>query len=281
MRGLARSAWGSRLVVTGGAILLALVLVALLAPVLSPYDPRALSGHPLEPPSARHMLGTNGVGQDILSQVIWGSRSSLFVAVGAAVVAVGIGLVVGIGSGLLGGIIDAMAMRVVDAFLSLPMVPLAVLLAAVSRPGPPSTIIAVGIIAWPVVARVMRSQTLSLRQRGFVHASRGFGGGLLHVMARHLVPALGPFVVTGFINVAAAAVLLEAGLAFLGLGDPTAVSWGLIMNRALLHQGIYFGAAWAWWVLPAGLAITIAVLGFTFVGVGLEPRFNPRWTRMR
>lgn len=137
----------------------------------------------------------------------------------------------------------------------------------------------IGAIRWPEMARVLRGQTLTLRERGFVAISRGFGGGLPWLLRRHLVPALAPLIVAGFITVAGLAVLMEAGLAFLGLSDPTAVSWGLILNRALLQPGLYFTPAWLWWVLPSGFAITLAVLAFTFLGVGLEPVLNRRWRR--
>ncbi len=269
----------SPLVLTGAGILLVFTLVAVFAPALSPYDPRALSGEALEPPSARHLLGTNNIGQDILSQIIWGTRPSLTVAIGAACVALAIGVSIGMVAALLGGVTDVVAMRVVDVFLALPVAPLLIVVAALASPSRAVLILAIGLVFWPVSARIIRSQTLSLRARGFVQAARGFGGGTLYVMRRHLLPALGPIVVTRFVNLAATAALLEAGLAFLGLGDPTAVSWGLMLNRALLHQGLYFSPLWTWWVLPAGFAVTLAVLGFTLLGVGLEPRFNPRWRR--
>jgi peptide/nickel transport system permease protein len=139
--------------------------------------------------------------------------------------------------------------------------------------------ILIGILTWPIMARILRSQTLSLRQRGFVAAARGFGGGTLYNLRRHVAPALGPMVVAGLVTIAARAILLEASLAFLGLGDPTSVSWGLMLNKALAHPGIYFTPMWPWWILPAGFAITLAVVGFTFLGVGLEPVLNPRWRR--
>ncbi len=271
----------SPLALLGGTIVLLIVLVGVLAPILSPYDPRALAGDSLLPPSIHHLLGTNDVGQDIFSEVVWGARISISVAVGGAGLAIFLGVLIGAGAGLLGGMLDVVAMRVVDVFLALPVLPLLILLAVLIGPSLASLILVIGLLAWPHVARVLRSQTLSLRQRGFVRASHGFGGGPLYVLRRHLVPALGPIIVVSFVNVAAAAVLLESGLAFLGLADPTSVSWGLMLNRAFNHEGLYFTSLWVWWVLPPGFAITLTVLGFTFLGVGLEPHFNPRWTRGR
>lgn len=170
-------------------------------------------------------------------------------------------------------------MRVVDFFLALPLLPVLVLVAAQVGARQGDLIVVIGLMSWPPTARILRSQTLTLRQRGFVSAARGFGTGPAYIVRHHLIPALGPLLVSGFVAVGAHAVLLEAGLAFLGLSDPTGVSWGLVLNRALLYQGLYFSSLWVWWVLPAGLAITAAVLGFTFVGIGLEPNFNPRWER--
>jgi ABC-type dipeptide/oligopeptide/nickel transport system permease subunit len=187
----------SGFLVLGGIVLALLVVVAVLAPVLAPYDPRALSGGALERPSAHHLLGTNDVGHDIFSELVFGARAALWMAAGAASLAVSLGVLVGLGAGLVGGVVDFVVMRVLDVVLALPVLP-----------------------------------------------------------------------------------LLEAGLAFLGLGDPTAVTWGEVMQRALRHPGLYFTDLWVWWLLPAGLAVTVAVLGFAFVGVGLEPRFNPRVRRL-
>ncbi len=271
----------SPLVVIGSGIVGVLVVVAVFAPILSPYDPRALAGDSLERPSRQHLLGTNDVGHDIFSGIVWGARGSLTVAVGAATLAIIVGIIVGVGVGLRGGLADTAAMRVVDVFLALPRLPLVILIAALAGPSRSVLIVVIGVILWPVSARVLRSQTLSLRRRGFVEAANGFGGGVWYVVRRHLMPALGPVIAANFVNVAAVAVVMEAGLSFLGLGDPTAVSWGAILSRALRHPGLYFSSLWTWWVLPAGLAITLAMLGFTFLGVGLEPRFNPRWARGR
>ncbi|HEV2068427.1 MAG TPA: ABC transporter permease [Acidimicrobiales bacterium] len=275
------SAARSPMVLAGAGMLLVLVAAAVLAPQLAPYRPEALAGGALQPPSGEHLLGTNHLGQDIFSQILWGGRDSLTVGAGAATVAVVAGTFVGVGAALLGGVADTVAMRVVDVFLGIPRLPLLVLVAAMVGPNRVSLIVLIAAMTWPVVARVLRSRTMSLRQRGFVSAARGFGGGLGYLMARHVVPALGPLVISSFILVAANAVLLEASLAFLGLGDPSGSSWGLMLNKALLQPGLYFTPAWLWWVLPAGFAITTAVLGLSFLGVGLEPLINRRWDANR
>ena len=271
----------SPLVVTGAGLVLCVAVVAVLAPVLSPFDPRALAGDALQPPSARHLLGTNNLGQDIASQVIWGARTSLTLAAGAATLAVTLGFVVGVGAGVTGGLVDTVVMRVVDVALAVPRLPLLVLVGALAGAGRTTMIVLIALLTWPVVTRLVRAQTRTLRQRGFIEAAKGFGGGLPYLARRHLLPALGPLLLSSFVLIAGNAMLLEATLAFLGLSDPTAVSWGLILNRAVNQPGLYFTSAWTWWLLPPGFAISLAVLGFAFVGVGLEPILNPRARRRR
>lgn len=260
----------------GGGILAVVATAALFAPRLAPYDPRALAGDALEAPSHHHPLGTDGIGRDIASQIVWGSRTSLTVALGSATLGVLLGATVGLTAGLAGGWVDAVAMRVADVFLAVPRLPLLVLVGALVGADRPTVIVLIAGLAWPVTARLLRSQTLTLRTRGFVASARGFGGGIGYVVRRHLTPAVAPIAVSSFILIAGNAILIEAELAFLGLSDPTSVSWGLMLNRALLQPGLYFVDAWTWWVLPPGLAITLTILGFTFVGVGFEPVLNPR-----
>ncbi len=269
----------SPLVVLGAFLVVGFALLALLAPVLAPYDPRALAGAGLEPPSADHLLGTNLIGQDIASRLIWGARSALTVAVTAATLAVVVGVLVGVSAALLGGVADVLAMRTVDVVLGLPNLPLIILVAAFAGRDRVVLILVMAFLFWPPIARVVHSQTLSLRQRGFVAAAQGFGGGLLYQIRRHLVPALGPIIVAEFVAFVGNAIALEASVAFLGLGDPTGVSWGMMIRQALATTGIYFIPAWTWWVLPPGFAVTLVVLGFAFLGVGLEPLMNPRSQR--
>lgn len=262
--------------VAGAGVVGGLCLLALLAPLLAPHDPHALSGLPLESPSLAHWLGTNDVGQDVASQLIWGARSSMTLALAAATVATLVGVAVGIGAPLLGGAADTVAMRAVDVFLAIPGLPLLILLVALAGPSRVTMVLAVTSFSWPPIARIVRSQVLTLRSRGFVSAARGFGSGPVYVLRRHLAPAIGPLIGTNFIEVAGVAIFLDAGLAFLGLGDPTTPSWGLMLNRASNYPGLYFSDAWKWWVLPPGLAVTAAVLGLTFMWVGSEARMNPR-----
>jgi peptide/nickel transport system permease protein len=260
----------------GTAVLILFVMVALAAPLLAPYDPHAFSGQPLERPSASHPLGTNDAGQDIASELIYGARISLIVGLGAALGTVTLGLLVGSVAGYVGGPLDSLLMRLVDVMMTLPRLPLLILLAAFLGSGLPQTIAIISLLFWPATARVIRAQVQSLRQRGYVKMARGFGGGAGYVLRRHILPAIGPLIAFGLIAAAGRAVAMEAGLAFLGLGDPTAKSWGLMMRFALNLPGLLLTDRWLWWLLPPGLSITLLVLALTFVGMGLEERLHPR-----
>ncbi len=267
----------SGLLAVGAGLVGLLVIMAVFAPLLTPHDPSATSGPVLERPSAEHWMGTDVPGRDIFAQLVYGARTSLAVALIGASLAIAGATIFGVLPALLGGHADAVSARVVVFLLAVPGLPLLILIGSLAGENNVALILVIGFIGVAPNARILRSQTLTLRQRGFVTAARGFGGGPLYVLRRHLVPGLGPFIVVGFVNWAGLSIALEAGLSFLGLGDPTGVSWGRTLNRALEQQSIYFSDMWTWWVLPSGIAVTLAVLGFTFVGVGLEPNFNPRW----
>jgi ABC-type dipeptide/oligopeptide/nickel transport system permease subunit len=263
----------------GGGIVVSLAAVAILAPALAPFDPRAATGPSLASPSAQHLLGTNDAGQDIFSQLVWGTRSSAVVGLLAASLAVAVGTLVGTTAATLGGRVDLFAMRVVDLFLAVPALPLLILIAALAGPTRATVIFVIALAGWPGIARVVRSRALTLAQSGYVEAARGFGAPRTYVIARHALPALAPIITANFVIWAGTAIVLQAGLAFLGLSDPTEVSWGAVLNRALGSPSVYVTSQWLWWVLPAGLAITVAAIGLAFLGVALEPRSNPRWER--
>jgi len=269
----------SPLMLVGGTMLAVLVLVAIFAPLLAPYNPRAITGRALEQPSAQHWLGTDIPGRDILSQLIYGARISLLVAIVGASLAMLGAILLGVLPALIGGATDTLSNRFVVFLLALPGLPLIVLISALAGPNQAAIVLVIATSGIASNARILRSQALSLREAGYITAARGFGGGRLYVLRRHLVPGLGPLILVGFVNWASTAIALESALTFLGLGDPSGSSWGLMINRALAQQSIYFSPMWVWWVLPAGIAITLAILSFAFVGIALEPVFNPRWLR--
>ncbi|CAN5626461.1 ABC transporter permease [soil metagenome] len=269
----------SRVLWIGLGIVTALAFLVAVGPALAPYDPRAVTGPSLSAPSGAHLLGTNDAGQDIASQLLVGARSSLTTGFAAAALAALIGLSVGATAGLVQGRVDVVTMRIVDLFLALPGVPLMILVAALVGPSRPTIVAVIALAGWPPIARVVRGQTLVLSNRGFIAAARGLGAARLYIVRRHLAPGMSPLIMATFVSWASAAIVLDAGLAFLGLGDPTAVSWGSVLQRALGHSALYTTSAWTWWVLPAGVAVTVAALGLALVGFALEPHSNPRWRR--
>lgn len=275
----AREALRSGMVLAGLAIIGGLAIIAVFAPLIAPYDPTLPSGPSLAAPSVVHLLGTDEIGADVLSGLIYGTRLSLAVAVPAGVLAVAAGAVAGVGAGMLGGGAGQVAARMLDGYLALPMLPLIILLAAFAGSSPPVLIVIIALAGWAPIARVLRAQTLTVRRRGFLAVARGLGGGRGYLMRRHLIPAVSPILLAAFVNWTGTAFVLHAALTFLGIGDPTSVSWGMTINRALDQSGIYTGGGLTWLVLPAGGAIAVAVLGFILLGVGLETVMNPRSRR--
>lgn len=269
----------SPLMVAGLTMITLLVATAVFAPWIAPYSPKAVTGPPLQLPSARHLLGTDIPGRDILSQLIYGARTSFVVAVVGASLALLGGIFLGVLPALLGGKADTLSNRATVFLLALPGLPLLVLISALAGPSETAIIIVVATSGIAPNARILRSQALALRDAGFISAARGFGAGRLYVLRRHLVPGMGPLLIVRWVEWASTAVALEAALTFLGLGNPSTASWGLMINRATAQQSIYFSPMWPWWALPPGFAVLLTILGFAFVGIALEPAFNPRWLR--
>ncbi len=269
------------MMVVGASLLGLVAAAAVLAPVLADHDPTTVSGLALEQPSPAHWFGTDVPGRDLFAQLVYGARSSLTVALLAGSLTMVGAIIVGVLPGLVGGLTDTLTARAVVFLLALPGLPLLILIGTLAGDSRLAVIVLIAFVGVAPNARILRSQTVSLRQRGFITAARGFGGGRLYVLRRHLLPAVAPLLVTGFIYVAEIAILIEAGLAFLGLGDPIAVSWGADLNRALTNRQILIDLLWLRWLMPVGLALTLAIVGFTLIGVALEPRFNARTSRAR
>ena len=250
-----------------------MIVLAVLAPVLTGYDPAAYSGSILSPPSWQHLLGTNDVGHDVWSRLIYGARTSLLVGAGAAVLSTFISILIGCIAALFGGLYDRIVMRTVDALLVIPPVLIIILVAAYLRPNILLLIILLGCLLWPGGARVVRAQTLSLQERLHVNAARTFGAGWMHLLLRHIIPDLGPIIIAMAIQDARRAVFMEAGLSFLGVADPGLISWGKMIHSAL---GFTYLNAWKWWLIPPGLALAITITALTFTGYSLEKALNPR-----
>lgn len=262
-----------------GVLLLMLLLgMALLAPQLSPYCPSARVGRPFQRPGAGHLLGTNDIGQDILSEIIWGTRASLTIGVVTGMLVTIVGTTVGLISGYTGGIVDNLLMRFTDLVLIVPFLPLMILLAAFLGPSFYNLLLVMAVLLWARPARIIRSQVLSLRSRTYVEAAQAAGASSGRIMLRHILPGVLPLALAQFVMSTSLAILIEASLSFLGLGDPMQKSWGTILYYAQA-RGAFLTGAWLWWVLPPGLLITLTVMGFTLTGFALDRYVNPRLNR--
>jgi peptide/nickel transport system permease protein len=257
----------------GLAILLLVVFIAILAPLLSRYDPDQQSAASLLSPSSSHWLGTNQVGEDIWSQLLYGARTSLLVGFGVGALSLMLSILFGVSTALIGGLYDKIVMRIVDAFIVIPMVVVVILVAAYVRPNLPVLILLLSVLSWQGGARVIRAQALSLRESGHVNASRTFGASRFYIAWRHIVPDLGPILLVEFIYGVRRAVFMEAGLAFLGIGDPMLVSWGTMMRDAMSFSYL---DVWQWWLIPAGVALSLTIIGLTFVSHATESILDPR-----
>jgi peptide/nickel transport system permease protein len=257
----------------GFAILFVMIMMALLAPLITPYNPHQQTQSALLAPSGGHWLGTNHVGQDIWSRLVFGARTSLLVGFGVGVLATVLGTICGVSAALIGGLYERIVMRLVDAFIVIPMVIVVILVAAYVKPSILVLIILLALLSWQGGARIIWAQALSQKERKYVAAARSFGAGTFYIAWRHIVPALGPILLVDFIYGIRRAVFMEAGLAFLGISDPTMVSWGLMMRDALSFSYL---PVWQWWLLPIGIALSLIIVGLTFVGHGVEPLIDPR-----
>lgn len=259
----------------GLALLIAMFVMAIGANWIAPYDPTKQTGKPFDPPSAAHWLGTNDIGQDIVSELIYGARISLLIGILAAGIALGIGTAIGLLAGYYRGAVGIFLMRFVDVILVIPFVPLMVLLAAYLGQNLWNLIAVIGLLIWARPARVIRSQVLSLAEREYVTAARAAGARDGHILLKHILPGVLSLALAQFVLATSSSILIEASLSFLGLGDPTQKSWGSVLFYAQARNAFLSGA-WVWWVIPPGLMITASVLGFALLGFALEEALNPR-----
>ncbi|WP_196776908.1 ABC transporter permease [Haloechinothrix halophila] len=255
----------------GATLTATLVVVAVFAPALAPYDPFGIDGPVLHPPSGTHLLGTDALGRDVFSGVIHGTRTSLLIAgtVGALVLL--IGSFVGAVSGYAGRWADDVLMRLTEAFQVLPRFFLAIVVIAFFGPGVDRLIIVLGCTSWPMLARLVRAEVLSLKQREFVAAAQAHGASSVRVVVREILPNALPPAIALLGLILAQVILIEASLGFIGLGDPNAMSWGYLANTAQRFLRV------AWWLpLFPGLAILLAVLGLNLLGDALTEALGGR-----
>ncbi|MFL5777510.1 MAG: ABC transporter permease, partial [Chloroflexota bacterium] len=274
----------------GIVILLAFAVLSIIPDLLvgALQTPVSATGHRLESPSIHHLLGTDEVGRDMLNLTVHGTRIAMVIGLLATLITVFLGGLIGVIAGYVGGWIDTILMRISDFFLVLPTFVLALILTSMIKEllgsgakelfgirfGLIAIVVVIGITSWSSTARIIRAQTLSLKERAFVDRARVIGAGNLHIMVHHILPNVVNLIVANAVLVFAGAVLTETTLSFIGLGDPFQPSWGQILNAAETAGAAGLGA-W-WYFLPAGTCIVLVVLAFTMVGAAVDDVLNPR-----
>ncbi|MCA0452905.1 MAG: ABC transporter permease [Chloroflexi bacterium] len=264
--------------ILGSAMLALVLIIAVFAPLLAPYDPyerlRVQPDDLFAPPDAEHFLGRDDAGKDVWSQLIYGARVSLLVGFAASLVSMGIGTAVGLISGYYGGTVGNLLMRLVDFLMVVPDLPLMLVVIAVWGRGLLNIILVIGLLGWTYTARIVRSQTLSIKERQFILRSKSIGASNARIILRHVLPQVMPLIVAQTVLDISASILAESSLSFLGLGDPNLISWGSMLNFAL-DRGAVSRQAW-WFLLPPGFAILWVTLALILVGNSLEQIVNPR-----
>jgi len=258
-----------------GATLLVLVLLgAVLAPVLAPYDLHKQVGPVFGHPSWSHPLGLDDGGIDMVTLLMWGARISLVVGFAATLVSMLIGGTVGVAAGYFGGKTDTILMRITDYFLVIPDVPLMIIVAAIWGPSLFHIVIVIGILLWTSTARVIRAQVKSVRERVYVKRAQAIGAGHARIVLRHVLPQVAPLLIANTVLTIAVAIFDETALSFLGLGDPSRISLGKVIENAFQRAAISTGAWWA--IVPPGALVALIILSCSLIGQALEDALNPR-----
>jgi peptide/nickel transport system permease protein len=273
-RGVRDVLLGTRRGKFGLAVLGLFIFLAIFGEAIAPDDPDASSLDVLAPPSSDHWLGTTESGADVFSQVLAGARISIVVGFAAAIISAVLGASVGLLSGYFGGWTDRILDALENWFLVIPTLPLMIVLASLLDPSLTVLILVIGLTSWAGTGRIVRAQVLTLRERAFVERARALGAGDGYILKTHILPNTLPLIFANTVLIVAVAILSEAALAFLGLGDPTSISWGTMLENAFT-SGAPSAEAW-WYVIPPGLCITVLVLAIAIIGYLFEEYINPR-----
>ncbi|WP_419957632.1 dipeptide/oligopeptide/nickel ABC transporter permease/ATP-binding protein [Psychrobacillus psychrotolerans] len=259
----------------GFILFIGVVLFAVLGPFIIPYDAYKQSGPSFLAPNSDHFLGTNDMGQDILAELAEGARTSLTIGILTALFATLIGGSVGILAGYIGGWFEVIVMRVIDVVLTLPFLPLMIVIAVYMGPGIFTQVFVITLVMWAGKARQIRAQTLSIKTTGPVLAARTMGANHWYIFNKHIFPSVFPLFIPQFVGAVNTAILLESSLSFLGMGNPLVKSWGSILYYAN-SRSAFLTEAWVWWIIPPGICIVLVVLAFSLMGYFLEEKVNPR-----
>ncbi|NOQ28997.1 MAG: ABC transporter permease subunit [Methanosarcinales archaeon] len=262
--------------VAGLVLILFLFTTAILAPAIAPHDPWDYSASSFQPPSKEHLLGTNDIGYDIFSELLWALRTSILFGIAVAAITCTLGLVLGVSAALIGGMYDMLVMRLADALLAIPTIMVLILIAAYFKPSTTVLIIALSLVLWQTIARGVRAQTLSLKTKLYVKAANNMGAPTSYIMYKHIMPELFPLYAMGFVTKARIAVFMEAGLSFLGIFDPTTKSLGIMMSYAMryLYLDVWFN-----WLLPPVIALSLLIVSLGLISYAIEEIFDPRLRR--
>ena len=262
--------------VAGLVLILFLFTTAILAPVIAPHDPWDYSASSFQQPSKEHLLGTNDIGYDIFSELLWSLRTSILFGIAVAAITCTLGLVLGVSAALIGGMYDMLVMRLADALLAIPTIMILILIAAYFKPSTTVLIIALSLVLWQTIARGVRAQTLSLKTKLYVKAAKNTGAPTSYIMYKHIMPELFPLYAMGFVTKARIAVFMEAGLSFLGIFDPTTKSLGIMMSYAMRY--LYLDVWWNW-LLPPVIALSLLIVSLGLISYAIEEIFDPRLRR--
>jgi peptide/nickel transport system permease protein len=259
--------------IIGLAVIAIFVIVAILSPVLAPH-PKEQVGPVFDPPSREYWLGTDGGGADMVKLLIAGARVSLLVGFCAAVVSAFIGGSIGLASGFFGGKTDTILMRFTDYMIVIPDVPLMIVAAALFGRSLTNIILIIGVIYWTTTARLIRAQVKSVRERVYVKRARALGAGNTRLVGKHILPQVAPLLIANTVLLVAYAIFAETFITFLGLGDPSLISWGRLIENAFIDDALLNNAWWA--IVPPGVCVALVVLACTMVGQSVEESLNPR-----
>ena len=267
--------FANRIGTIGFVMVVVFFIVAFIGPEVYPYSTIDVGKGPLmAKPSREFIFGTDHLGRDLFGAIIHGTKISLMVGFCAALISISIGTIVGLISGFIGGTLDNILMRFTDGMMVLPKLPLIMVLSALLGTNIRNIILVIGFTGWTGTARLVRSQALSIRERPYIERAKSIGASSFYIMYKHVLPNVFPVIFANTILATASAILAEASLSFLGLGDPLSVSWGQILNGAFVNGAVSIGA-W-WYFVPAGLSIILLVLSFTFIGYSFDEILNPK-----
>ena len=272
-----RKLWANKMARIGITIVVFFILMAIIGPILMPFKTTDIASSRemvFNKPSAEHWLGTDNNGRDVLAYLVNGARASLMVGIIATLISMCVGTIIGITAGYTGGWLDNLLMRITDFFMVLPWLPFCMVLPAILGTNVWNIILVIGITGWTGTARVIRAQTLSVKEQQYVERTVSIGAGKLHIMMKHILPNVFPLVFSESILIISSSILTETSLAFLGLGDPTNPSWGTMLNDAY-STGAMTNGAW-WYFITPGVCVILVALGFTLMGYAFDEILNPK-----